>query len=70
MEMIELIADTDYHCVSIRFQDKIDLDVLIDPALTFQANLYDWKSGKQRVLKRWPKISQRGPVKRPHPLSS
>ena len=55
MERVELIADGDYHCVSIRFQDKTDLTVVIDPALTFKAEFSDWKNDEQRVLKRWPK---------------
>jgi hypothetical protein len=54
VEMIELIAEGDYHCVAIRFQDRTDLEVIIDPALTFKASLYEWKSGNQRVLRSWP----------------
>jgi hypothetical protein len=56
VETIELIADGDYHCVAIRFQDRTDLEVIIDSALTFKASLYEWKGGNQRVLKRWPII--------------
>lgn len=53
VELVELIADGDYNCVSIRFQDKTDLTVVIDPALTFKAEFSDWKTHEQRVLKRW-----------------
>ena len=56
VEKIELLADSGYHCVSITFQDKTDLDVVIDPAFSFRASLYDWKTGNQRVLKRWPAV--------------
>ena len=59
VETVELMADSDYHSVTIRFQDNTDLEVLIDPALTFRAVLYDWKSGSQRELKRWPRIHSR-----------
>jgi hypothetical protein len=53
VEMVELIADADYHCVSIRFQDNTDLTVVIDPGLTFKAEYSHWKAGNQEVLKRW-----------------
>jgi hypothetical protein len=59
VELIELIADADYHCISIRFQDKTDLSVVIDPSLTFNANFSDWKTSNQRELKRWPAIRSR-----------
>ena len=52
--MVELIADADYHCMSIRFQDKTDLSVVIDPGLAFKASFSDWKTHNRRVLKSWP----------------
>jgi hypothetical protein len=60
VELVELIAASDYHCISIRFQDKTDLSVVIDPALTFRANFSDWKTHNQRVLKRWATIRSEG----------
>jgi hypothetical protein len=56
VEMVELIADSDFHCVSIRFRDKTDLTVMIDPALILQADFYEWKKGNHRLLKRWPAL--------------
>ena len=58
VELIELIADTDYHCLSIRFKDKTDLSVVIDSMLTFRANFSDWKTDEQRVIREW----RTGPV--------
>ena len=58
VELVELIADTDYHCLSIRFKDKTDLSVVIDSMLTFRANFSDWKTDDQRVIKEW----RTGPV--------
>ncbi len=60
VELVELIVDSDHHCVSIRFQDKTDLSVVIDPALTFNASFSGWKNGEQRVLKRWPTVRTEG----------
>lgn len=56
VERIELSADPDFPCVSISFQDKTDLTVVIDTAVIFEATFSDWKTGNQRVLRRWPAI--------------
>ena len=53
VEKVELSTDSDFPCISIRFQDKTDLTVMIDPCLTFSASYSDWKTGNQRLLKRW-----------------
>ena len=54
VEKVELSTDSDFPCISIRFQDNTDLTVVIDTALTFQADYSRWKAGNQKVLKRWP----------------
>ena len=54
VEKIELNLDSDFNCISIRFQDETDLTFVIDPALTFRADYSKWKAGEQKVLKRWP----------------
>jgi hypothetical protein len=54
VEKVVLSTDSDFPCISIRFQDKTDLTVVIDPWLTFQADYSRWKDGNQKVLKRWP----------------
>jgi len=54
VERVELSTDSDFPCVSIRFQDNTDLTVLIDPWLTFQVDYSRWKAGNQKILKRWP----------------
>jgi hypothetical protein len=58
VELVKLIANPDYHCLSIRFKDKTDLSVVIDSLFTFRANFSDWKTQDQRVIKEW----QTGPV--------
>jgi len=54
VEMVELNIDSDFHCISIRFQDETDLTFEIDPWLTFRADYSKWTAGHQKVLKRWP----------------
>jgi hypothetical protein len=60
VERVELITNPDFCCVSIRFKDKTDLSVVIDPSLTFNTQFSDWKTHDQRVLKRWPPIHSEG----------
>jgi hypothetical protein len=60
VEKVELSTDSDFPCVSIRFQDNTDLTVVIDPGLTFQVDYSRWKAGNQKVLKRWPVVSSDG----------
>ncbi|HEY4676427.1 MAG TPA: hypothetical protein VIJ01_04665 [Candidatus Angelobacter sp.] len=60
VDMVELSLDSDFQCVSIRFKDKTDLTVVIDTALTFQAQYSEWKAGEQKVLKRWPAVRSHG----------
>jgi len=54
VERVELSADSDFPCISIRFTDNTDLTVVIDTALSFQADYSQWKAGNQKILKRWP----------------
>ena len=60
VERVELNLDSDFHCISIRFQDDTDLTFVIDPALTFRADYSRWKAGNQKVLKRWPPVMSVG----------
>lgn len=62
VDFVELWVSADYRCISIRFQDKTDFTVEIDPSLslTFNAMHSDWKTGDQRVLKRWPSVHSEG----------
>jgi len=60
VEAVRLSADSDFHCISIRFQDDTDLTVVIDPWLMFRADYSRWKDGNQKVLKRWPVVRSDG----------
>src|SRR4051794_21854862 len=57
VERVELNLDSDFHCISIRFQNDTDLTFVIDPALTFRADYSRWKAGNQKILKRWSPVS-------------
>jgi hypothetical protein len=60
VKRVELNLDSDFNCISIRFQDETDLTFVIEPALTFRADYSKWKAGEQKVLKRWPPVSTIG----------
>ena len=60
VEMVELNLDSDFHCISIRFQGETDPTFIVGPALTFRADHSRWKDGEQKVLKRWPVFRSQG----------
>jgi hypothetical protein len=60
VDMVELNLDSDFHCISIRFQVETDLTFIIGPALTFRADYSRWNDGKQKVLKGWPVFRSEG----------
>lgn len=53
VETVELNLDSDFSCISIRFEDNTDLTVVVNPWLTFRADYHTWADGEQKVLKRW-----------------
>jgi len=60
VEKVQLFTSAECRSISIRFADKTDLRVVIDSWFTFQADHSDWRTGNQRVLKRWPAIRSKG----------
>lgn len=60
VERVKLFVSDGYNCIAIEFEDKTDLSVVIDPGLSFRAEYSDWKTGNQRVLKRFPAIRSNG----------
>jgi hypothetical protein len=60
IKKIELIAAGDYHAVSIRFEGKTTLHMVIDPGFSLKANLRDWKDGEGKSIKGWPVIVSGG----------
>ena len=56
VEAVELSMATDYHAISINFQDKTCLHFSIDSGLTVQTDYSNWKTGNQRMIRRWPLI--------------
>jgi hypothetical protein len=60
LEKIELITSHDYHCISLSFQRKKTLHLMIDPGFTLKAHFRDWTDGEGRSIKGWPPIVSEG----------
>lgn len=53
---VYVTMDSDQSSVTLRFDDNTDLVVDIEPRLSFSADYSDWKTGNERIIKRWPRI--------------
>lgn len=53
---VYLTMDSDQSSVTLCFDDNTDLVVDIEPRLSFSADYSDWKTGNERIIKRWPRI--------------
>ena len=54
LESLEFISAPEYKGISLAFRDKTFLDLKIEPFFTVKADYLNEKTGKRRVLKRWP----------------
>ena len=59
VEFVELSADADFPCVEIGFADKTALHFVMDTRLTMEPAYSNWKTGNQRLLRRWPAVDCR-----------
>ncbi len=52
-----LTLGSEVNCITLAFDDRTELvfDIDIEPRLAVMAEHSDWKTGNQRVLKRWPR---------------
>ena len=56
VEAIELDTSSDHHSVSVRFEDKTELWLILETGFTVRAQHVDLKGDDSRVLKEWPEI--------------
>lgn len=57
VEDVEFSTSPGYHNISINFQDKTSLNFAIETGFTLETDYSDWKTGNQRVLRKWERIS-------------
>lgn len=53
VESIEFSTELGYHSISINFTDKTSLNCEIEARFLVEADYSDWKTGNQRVIRRW-----------------
>jgi hypothetical protein len=53
---VYVTVDSDMSCVILCFADNTELVVDIEPSLSFAADYSDWKTGDERIIKRWPRV--------------
>jgi hypothetical protein len=54
VEFVEMYTAADFPCIEIGFADKTALHFLMDTRLTMEPTYSNWKTGNQRLLRRWP----------------
>ena len=53
---VELSTIPEYHSLTLYFQDKTVLTLLIEPCFLMASHFSDASSGAERILRRWPTI--------------
>ena len=53
---VELFTMSDFRSITIDFEDKTALNLIIEPALLIDSHFSDFSSGDERVVKRWPTV--------------
>jgi hypothetical protein len=56
MADLYLTAEAELNCITLCFADNTELVVEIEPSLSFTADYSDWKTGDERVIKKWRRI--------------
>jgi hypothetical protein len=59
VEFVEMWADADFPCMEIGFADKTALLFVMDTRLVMEPAYTSWKTGNQRILRRWPAVECR-----------
>ena len=59
VEFIKMFTDADFPGVEIGFADKTALHVLMETRLAMEPSYSNWKTGNQRVLRRWTAVDCR-----------
>src|SRR5215471_16508542 len=56
IKQIHFYTATDYHSITIDFQDQTSLNLEIEPGFTINAELQQIKKGETHTLAEWPRI--------------
>ena len=56
VENIEFFTMSGFHSLTVTFQDKTTLNLILAPSLLIDSHFSDVRTGNERVVKRWPTI--------------
>ena len=59
LKRVEIFTTTEYHSLTLDFEDKTSLTLVLDPCFFIKASLSDISSGNERTLRHWPKIKSK-----------
>ncbi len=54
LKTVEFWTYAEGHTIALHFTDKTSLDFRLDPGFTLEVTHSKWKTGNQRIMKRWP----------------
>ena len=58
---IELSSDLEFFSITITFQDRTTLTLIIEPSATVFPILCDWPNGNEKVIKRYKSVKSKIP---------
>jgi hypothetical protein len=56
IDFVEFSTDSGFHIVDIGFEYRTALHFVIEPSFTVEPGYSNWKTGNERVLRKWPPI--------------
>jgi hypothetical protein len=56
VDKVELDTTSEFHCITIDFQDHTALTLVIEPCFQLQPSLGWVTDGEEEVLKEWPPL--------------
>ena len=65
LDAISISNELDCRYLSLEFEDKTELTITIDTRLTGKLELFDWKTGDQRLIRKVGRIPDDAPLGRP-----
>lgn len=65
LEAVRISNELDCRYLSLEFEDKTELTITLDTRLTGKLELFDWKTGDQRLIRKIGLIPDDAPIWRP-----
>jgi hypothetical protein len=65
LEAVSISNELDCRYLSLEFEDKPELTITLDTRLTGKLELFDWKTGDQRLIRKVGLIPDDAPIWRP-----